>query len=315
MTMKAGDLRARCAADIEARLDGAYFTGQPWLRATFLTVPREEFVPGRVWWAHPRTDGLYHVIDRAERPRAWLKAVYMPLAALITQIADGRVRTEDGPTDCSAFTSSISCPAVVVDMLHHLDLQPSNRVLEIGTGSGYNTALLAQQTDEVTSVEIDRGLAKGAAATLHQLGYAPLVVCADGEQGYAARAPYDRILSTAAVRAIPPAWPRQTRAGGVIVTPLATPFNCDVLCRLVSDGQGGATGTLIKSILFMKTRDQRTERPFAELGWTPTAAAVDLRRTWADYEVTISASGEQHVRLRSEVEVVSTTSSLGYAGR
>ncbi|MEV0263004.1 rRNA adenine N-6-methyltransferase family protein [Streptomyces sp. NPDC050617] len=302
--MDAGDLRARCADEIEAR-NGAAF-GQPWLRTAFLTVPREEFVPDRVWWAHPRTDGLYHVIDRAERPRAWLKAAYVPLAALITQIADGRVRAEDGPTDCCAFTSSLSCPAVVVDMLHHFAPQPGDRVLEIGTGSGYNTALLTHRAGEVVSVEIDRGLAERAAATLRRLGHAPLVVCADGEQGYAAGAPYDRVLSTVAVRAIPPAWPRQVRAGGVIVTPLATPFACDVLCRLVCDGQGGATGILIKSIVFMKTRGQRTEIPFAELGWSPAAASVDLRRTWADYTVTISALGEQRVRVRPEGAEAST---------
>ncbi|MEU7040017.1 rRNA adenine N-6-methyltransferase family protein [Streptomyces varsoviensis] len=301
--MDAAGLRARCAADIEARGDGAYFSGQPWLREAFLAVPREEFVPERVWWAHPRTDGLYHVIDRADRPRSWLKAVYLPLAALITQIADGRIRPEDGPTARADFTSSLSCPAVVVDMLHHLDLHPGDRVLEVGTGSGYNTALLTRRAGRVVSVEIDPRLAARAAATLHRPGHAPqpLVMCADGEQGHAAGSPYDRILSTAAVRAIPPAWPRQARTGGVIVTPLATPFASDALCRLECDGRGGATGTLIKSVRFMKTRGQRAEVPFAALGWTPAAAAVAPGRTWADYTVTVSTSGRQRVCVRSEV--------------
>ncbi|MEU7159683.1 protein-L-isoaspartate(D-aspartate) O-methyltransferase, partial [Streptomyces chrestomyceticus] len=114
-------LREECAAGISRY---GYFDDQEWLRDAFLAVPREHFVPRRVWLPKTGEDGRYPVLDREEQPEQWLRAVYRPLAALITQIADGAVRIEDGPTSNSDFTSSISCPAVVVNMLRHLDPQP-----------------------------------------------------------------------------------------------------------------------------------------------------------------------------------------------
>ncbi|MFD0386121.1 hypothetical protein ACFQ2B_38270 [Streptomyces stramineus] len=91
-----------------------------------------------------RGDGArYPLIDRNEKPRAWLKAVYEPGAALITQIDDGTV-APTGPAD-GAFTSSISSPGVVIELLRHLAPEPGERILEIGTGSGYTTALLAHR--------------------------------------------------------------------------------------------------------------------------------------------------------------------------
>lgn len=118
------DLRRRCAKEIAQRY--GYFDGRMWLREAFESVPRELFVPDLVWWPHKGQDGRYPVLDRARRPEQWLEAVYRPRAALITQIADGAVKPEDGPTDSNDFTSSISCPAVVVNMLRHLDPQPEN---------------------------------------------------------------------------------------------------------------------------------------------------------------------------------------------
>ncbi|WP_242440672.1 methyltransferase domain-containing protein [Streptomyces sp. CB02923] len=278
-------LRQACAAAIDG-YDGGYFHGCDWLRAAFMEVPREHFVPDRVWWPNPQ-DGHYPLLDRTERPRQWLKAVYRPLAALITQIDDGRVRPEDGPATGGSFTSSISCSAVIVDMLHHLGPQPYEKVLEIGTGSGYTTALLAHRVGagNVVTMEIDDGLAERAAGNLTALDLTPRTVVGDGEAGYAAAAPYDRILSTAAVRDIPAAWPKQVRPGGVIVTPLDTPYATDALLKLVCDGHGNATGHLIKAVSFMKTRAQRPRRSYEDLGWPG----------WTDHHVTIGPDG-QHIR-------------------
>ncbi|KWT60760.1 protein-L-isoaspartate(D-aspartate) O-methyltransferase [Streptomyces albus subsp. albus] len=276
-------LRRGCVAAIDG-YGGGYFHERDWLRAAFLEVPREHFVPDRVWWP-TRRDGRYPLLDRNERPGQWLKAVYRPLAALITQIDDGRVRPEDGPAAEGCFTSSVSCSAVIVDMLHHLDPQPHERVLEIGTGSGYTTALLARRVGaaNIVTVEIDPDLARRAAGNLGALGLAPHTVVGDGEGGYAAAAPYDRILSTAAVRHIPAAWPRQVRTGGVIITPIDTPYNTDALLRLVCDGQGNATGRLIKPVTFMKTRGQRPRRSYGELGWPG----------WSEHRVTVGADGQR----------------------
>ncbi|CAM5674177.1 MULTISPECIES: methyltransferase domain-containing protein [Streptomyces] len=281
------ELREECATGIAAY---GYFDEQEWLRDAFLAVPREHFVPRRVWWPKADDDGRYPVLDRDEQPERWLKAVYRPLTALITQVADGAVRIEDGPTASSDFTSSISCPAVVVNMLRHLAPQAGDRILEIGTGTGYSTALLCERVgaEHVVTVEIQEALAKRAEERLGALGYRPQVVCADGEQGWEPGAPYDRLLSTAGVRQVPPAWLRQVRPGGLIITPLATPMRCDVLAWLRPDGQGGGEGGLIDTVHFMKTHSQRARRPWRELGWP----------RWPDWSLTVTPEGSQRLHTR-----------------
>lgn len=276
--MDAATLRARCAAKIAARKVG-HFHDRPWLYEAFLSVPREHFVPDVVWWPVQDDAGRFPVLDRTAAPDPWLQAVYDPRTPLITQIADGAVRPEDGPTDRADFTSSISCAAVVVDMLHHLDPQEPETVLEIGTGTGYSAALLSRRVraDHVVTVEISPELADHADHKLDELGVRPLVVTGDGELGWAPRAPYDRVLSTVAVRRVPQAWLDQTTAGGTILTPLDTPFGHEALLRLVADGKGGAEGHLVTGVSFMKTRAQRPRRPYAELGWP----------AWTDYRVTV----------------------------
>ncbi|AYG78217.1 Protein-L-isoaspartate O-methyltransferase [Streptomyces hundungensis] len=289
------ELRAACAAEIDGRTVG-HFNDRPWLRAAFLEVPREHFVPDRVWWPTPRADGLHHVIDRHERPRAWLKGVYRPRASLITQVADGAVRPEDGPTD-APFTSAVSCSAVVVDMLHHLDPGPSDTALEIGTGSGYSTALLAQRVrpENLVTIEIDEQLADRARRSLADFRLRPAVVTGDGERGCPDRGPYTRIISTAAVRQIPRAWLDQAAPGAVIVTPLHGPFGHDALLRLVADGQGGGAGRLVTGVAFMKMRGQRAERPFTDLGW-PTVEGPWPAYSEACYQVTVR-DGRQRIRI------------------
>ncbi|MGA4844111.1 methyltransferase domain-containing protein [Streptomyces sp. G45] len=279
-------LRAECAEEID-RL-GTGFRERPWLREAFLAVPREVFVPDRVWWPHRSAeDGLFPLLDRGLRPRQWLRSVYRARVPLITQIADGAV-LPDGPTDRTDFTGSISCPAVVVSMLRHLDPQPGERILEIGTGTGYGTALLARRVGAgaVTSVEIDKALATHAGVALRAVGCAPRLVVGDGEGGHPPGAPYDRVIATAAFRRLPQALLDQLRPGGVLLAPLDTPFGCDGLARLTADGHGRAHGRFVGAVDFMKVRGQR-DRPtsYAELGWP----------TWGDYRVTVE-HGHQHIR-------------------
>lgn len=288
------ELRSRCAAEIDAYESG-HFHSRPWLREAFLATPREAFVPDRVWWPHPREDGLCHVIDRAARPRAWLKAVYRPRSSLVTQVADGAVSPEDGPTD-REFTSSISGSAVVVEMLHHLAPRPGDRILEIGTGTGYNTALLARRVGahNIVSIEIDPVLAAGAARTLRALGTPAAVITGDGEQGHPPRAPYDRIISTASIRRVPAQWLDQLRPGGVLLAPLDTPFGCDGLLRLVADGRGGGSGRLLRGVAFMRVRGQRDTRTYGELGWPPPRSYPPGGwPSWRQYRVTADRSGQR----------------------
>ncbi len=120
--------------------------------------------------------------------------------------------------------SASSQPAIMAIMLGQLDVQPGDRVLEIGTGTGYNAALLAELAGDdgrVVSVDIDAELVHAARHHLAAAGYPRLeVVCADGFHGYAAAAPYDRIVLTVGAWDVAPAWWKQLRPGGLLVLPL-----------------------------------------------------------------------------------------------
>lgn len=120
--------------------------------------------------------------------------------------------------------SSASAVGTVADMLQQLEVRPGHRVLEIGAGTGYNAALLARLAGpegQVTTVDIDAEVAEGARRNLNAAGYAGVqVICGDGEDGYPAAAPFDRIIVTAGAWDIPPAWLEQLAPGGRIVFPL-----------------------------------------------------------------------------------------------
>jgi protein-L-isoaspartate(D-aspartate) O-methyltransferase len=127
--------------------------------------------------------------------------------------ADHPLPTGEGQT--------ISQPYMVALMTESLGLTPSDRVLEIGTGSGYQAAVLAELVREVCSIEIRKGLADQAAATLKGLGYANVrVKYGDGYFGWQEYAPFDAIIITAAVNHIPPPLIRQLKPGGKMILPL-----------------------------------------------------------------------------------------------
>jgi len=116
---------------------------------------------------------------------------------------------------------TISQPYIVAAMLEHLALQTIDRVLEIGTGSGYVTALLSLLCAEVYSVERHAQLAVLAESTLHRLGYRNLKIrVGDGSQGWPEYAPFDAILVSAATPEMPPALFAQLREGGRMVVPI-----------------------------------------------------------------------------------------------
>ena len=139
------------------------------------------------------------------------------------------------------LTSSSSQPSLMARMLSRLDVQPDQNVLEVGTGTGYNAALLAELVGPqgaVTTVEIDPEVAAAAAESLKAAGYERVeVVTGDGGLGFGQNAPYDRIIVTAGVWQIPPAWPHQLSTAGGMVLPLRV--NGSALAPLLRpDGQG-----------------------------------------------------------------------------
>jgi protein-L-isoaspartate(D-aspartate) O-methyltransferase len=119
---------------------------------------------------------------------------------------------------------TISQPYMVAAMTELLSPRSSDRLLEIGTGSGYQTAVLARLAAHVTTVERHPALAEHAARTLESLGYRNVdVIVGDGTEGYPARAPYDRILVTAGAPAVPESLTAQLAEDGRLVIPVGTP--------------------------------------------------------------------------------------------
>ncbi|MFD9793747.1 methyltransferase domain-containing protein [Streptomyces sp. NPDC059070] len=252
------DARARAAE----QLGGTGAFPQPWMREIFLAVPRHRFVPDTVWLEE--ADG-YRSFTRSSDEDRWMSLVYDPGEALVTQVDDGR--TPAGAVG-EVPTSSISALGAVFAMLAETGLEPGHHVLEIGAGTGYNAALLAERAaaGQVTTVEIDPAVCAQARTALAATGYEQVtVVRADGEHGYPPDRPYDLVLSTAAVLHVPYAWVEQTRPGGVIVTPWRTAFCNYGLARLTVGADGTACGRFAGAMTFMTVRGQRPHTPITDL--------------------------------------------------
>lgn len=210
-------------------------TDPEWIRA-FTAVPRHVFVPH--YYTH--------------RPgMAWDQAAAADCLAntyrddtLVTQ-----VMTLAGQGDRLYATSSSTRPSLMVTMLQLLEVTSGMNILEIGTGTGYNAALLSERlgSDNVTSIDIDHELITLARQRLHAVGYRPTLATGDGRSGYDLRRPYDRILATVAFEDIPYAWVTQTRPDGVILADLRAPgmIQAGALARLTVRPDATATGFLI----------------------------------------------------------------------
>jgi len=132
-----------------------------------------------------------------------------------------------------ACGQTISQPYVVAYMTEQLGVKPHHRVLEIGTGSGYQAAVLSRLAQEVVTIERFRTLAEAARRRIETLGYRNVEVrLGDGCEGAGDRAPFDRIVITAASEAVPQALTRQLAQDGVMVLPLGPHAGAQSLVRL-----------------------------------------------------------------------------------
>ena len=163
------------------------------VREAFAAVPRHEFIP-----------------------EAGRRSAYDDEPILFKRDARGVV------------VSTISQPTMIATMLEELTVARGDRILEVGTASGYNAALLAElagATGRVVTVEIEDDLVRRAAEVLAATGYGArvTVVAGDGSAGYLPAAPYDRIIVTAGAPSVAAAWIEQLREGGRLVVPITGP--------------------------------------------------------------------------------------------
>jgi protein-L-isoaspartate(D-aspartate) O-methyltransferase len=245
--------RRRIALAEELTRDGWLRT--PAWQEAFQNLPRHVFLP-RFFRLTP--DGQrYEAIDH-QHPD-WLDLIYTNSVAT-TQLDSDDTRWQEarerGPVEGTA-TSSSTQPSLMATMLEALDVRDDHQVLEVGTGTGYNAALLCYRLGDqhVTSIEYDARIAYQARQALTTTGYRPTLVTGDGANGYPDNAPYDRLIATYSVSSIPPTWLAQLRPGGVIVTSLYRKLGVGLLVRLVAASDGTAHGHLLSdSVYFMPTR-------------------------------------------------------------
>jgi len=147
---------------------------------------------------------------------------------------------------------TISQPYIVALMSDLLEPRPDSVILEIGTGSGYQAAVLAEIVRQVYSIEIIEALADSAGARLAELGYANVAVRhGDGYHGWAEHAPYDGIVVTAAAPHIPPPLIEQLRPGGRLVIPVGLPGCVQQLQVVEKQADGSSTRRDILMVAFV----------------------------------------------------------------
>ncbi|MEU1421417.1 methyltransferase domain-containing protein [Kitasatospora sp. NPDC005751] len=195
----------------------------------FLNVPRHPFVPAVL------------SSDRAARltsadGEAWLCEVYAN-RVLVTEVDEA----------IGAATSSSTLPSLMADMLDALDVRTGDRVLEIGTGTGYNAALLCHLAGaaNVTTVDCTEQLVAAARTRLRDVGFEPTIRAADGAAGHPGGAPFDRIVATCSVRRIPQAWLDQCAPGGIVVAPIGGALDGGAVACLTKLPDGRAVGRFL----------------------------------------------------------------------
>ncbi len=150
------------------------------------------------------------------------------------------------------YGQTISQPYIVALMTQALELKPGMKVLEIGTGSGYQAAVLAEITDQVFTIEIVRPLYLSAARRLSRLGYGEVKTSlADGYYGWQAYAPFDRIIVTAAALHVPPPLFEQLKPGGKMVIPVGGQFETQRLLLVKKGADGRRTSETLSLVRFV----------------------------------------------------------------
>lgn len=222
-------------------------------RQRLLAEIAEEAAATAAWTGRPRfSDSVMAALDAVPRHRfvsqfeEWLAYLNRPLG-----IGHGQ---------------TISQPYIVALMTDLLDLEPTDRVLEIGTGCGYQAAVISRLCARVYSIEVVPELAEAASQRLARLGFENIEVrFGDGFEGWPEQAPFDAIIVTAAPREVPDALIDQLKPGGRLVIPVGEPGGSQTLCRALKDDSGKLTMSPLLPVAFvpMIRPDSRNPR------WSP----------------------------------------------
>ncbi|MET9817553.1 ATP-grasp peptide maturase system methyltransferase [Streptomyces sp. NPDC006355] len=270
-------------------------------------VPRHEFLRGGFFRrAADTTVTAWEAVHEGDD--GWLESCYAD-ESLVTQIAGTIVPEDIRGRITREPTSSSTMPSLVLRMLEDLQVEDGHQVLEVGTGTGYSTALLCARlgAGNVTSVEYDERVASRARAALGHLGTYPALVVGDGLLGHGAGGPYDRIIATCGVRAVPTAWVEQTRPGGLILAAVGGWLGSSELARLMVHEDGTASGPLLGGgVSFMLARPQLPPPlgllpDLAEGKERETGTGADVLADWTSrFVVQLAVPGAQRVTLRRD---------------
>ncbi|GAA4030527.1 ATP-grasp peptide maturase system methyltransferase [Streptomyces plumbiresistens] len=257
------------------RLEVAGALRSPEWRAAVEAVPRELFLNPGVFL--PVDGGHWRPVTALGTDgEEWVRLAYSD-QSLATQL-DGHLTADQTAEPVTGVpTSSSTTPVTVVGMIEDLELNRGQTVLEIGTGTGYSTALMCHRLgeDNVTTIEVDPQVAARADAALEEAGFSTWTVTGDGLLGHPHRAPYDRVIATCAVRRIPYTWVRQTKPGGIILATVGSwPYGTG-LAKVTVNADGTAEGRIIGRSSFMQARSQAA---------APLAGDLSARTAYADTE-------------------------------
>ena len=194
--------------------------------------------------------------NRGIHHRATLKAMRKVERHLFVPPKFQRNAYDDSPL-LIGYNQTISQPYIVGYMTQMLQPKEGQRILEVGTGSGYQAAVLAEIVDKVYTIEIVKELGDRSKKLLHQLGYHNVeVIIGDGYQGLESQAPFDGIIVTAAADQIPPPLIKQLKEGGRMVIPIGSPSSVQMLV-LVTKRNGKVTQRELSPVRFVPfTRDK-----------------------------------------------------------
>ncbi len=173
---------------------------------------------------------------------------------------DSRYAYKDSPLPIG-YGQTISQPYIVGFMTEILGLNDNFKVLEIGTGSGYQAAVCGEIAKEVYTIEIIKPLAESAGKRLKNLGYHNVFVKAgDGYDGWPDQAPFDVIIVTAAAGLVPPPLLKQLKPGGKMLLPLGSPYGFQVLVLVTKDNKGQITSKELLPVRFVPMTGKITEK-------------------------------------------------------